>query len=405
MQQVQRARNHVSGAEFSRRQLLNPSRNGAMSMDSAQAVAVSRAPAALTDIGLDITTTALNTMSEHHNISVQHAMDMILAVGQGMDTAGQPNITPGSVVTPIQFLQEFLPGAVEIITQVRKADEFIGMSNIGSWFQETIVQAVLERQGKAASYTDQGNTNLGTWNQIFETRGIQRHEMGLQVGRLEQARASEIRVDSAGQKRSAVMIELEIIRNQIAFFGFNQPASASLTNPTFGILNDPGLGAYKTVPAYSGGQGFENGTFQEIKNTIMEGVAFLQTQSKGRVMPESQPITMGIALSSYVYLAQVTDFGVSVIDWMAKSLANVRVVAIPEFDLAVSGTDNVMYMQADSVMDSGTDDQNVWLQAVQSKLFTLGVQQKTKGFEEAYLNATAGAMCKRPYAVVRFSGV
>jgi hypothetical protein len=35
----------------------------------------------------------------------------------------------------------------------------------------------------------------------------------------------------------------------------------------------------------------------------------------------------------------------------------------------------------------------------------LGVEKKSKAYVEDYTNATAGAMCKRPYAVVRYSGV
>jgi len=33
------------------------------------------------------------------------------------------------------------------------------------------------------------------------------------------------------------------------------------------------------------------------------------------------------------------------------------------------------------------------------------VQQLAKAYEEDYSNATAGVMCKRPYAVTRWSGI
>jgi hypothetical protein len=35
----------------------------------------------------------------------------------------------------------------------------------------------------------------------------------------------------------------------------------------------------------------------------------------------------------------------------------------------------------------------------------LGVEKRAKSFVEDYANATAGVMCKRPYAVVRFTGL
>jgi hypothetical protein len=44
------------------------------------------------------------------------------------------------------------------------------------------------------------------------------------------------------------------------------------------------------------------------------------------------------------------------------------------------------------------------LQVVPAKFKVLGVEQKAKGYMEDYSNATAGAMLKRPYAMVRYYG-
>ena len=61
----------------------------------------------------------------------------------GMDSL-QPTVTAGSVGTPVQFLQEWLPGFVFVVTAARKIDEFIGVLNTGSWEDEQIVQGILE---------------------------------------------------------------------------------------------------------------------------------------------------------------------------------------------------------------------------------------------------------------------
>jgi len=42
---------------------------------------------------------------------------------------------------------------------------------------------------------------------------------------------------------------------------------------------------------------------------------------------------------------------------------------------------------------------------VPTKFMTLGVDQRTKDYEEAYSNATSGVFVKRPYAFVRYSGI
>ena len=83
---------------------------------------------------------------------------------------------------------------------------------------------------------------------------------------------------------------------------------------------------------------------------------------------------------------------------------NVRVTDAVQLNGANGGL-NVFYMFADSVSDSGTDDGKTWVQPVATKLQLLGMQQLSKSYIEDYSNATAGVMCKRPYAVVRYSGL
>lgn len=77
---------------------------------------------------------------------------------------------------------------------------------------------------------------------------------------------------------------------------------------------------------------------------------------------------------------------------------------MPQFNGANGGS-NVFYLYADRVIDNSTDDGKTFDQLVPAKFQVLGVQQKLKGYEESYSNATAGVLCKRPYAVYRGSGI
>ena len=65
-------------------------------------------------------------------------------------------------------------------------------------------QGILESLGSATPYGDYTNVPFSSWNTNFERRTVVRAEEGLGVGRLEDARASAIRVDTAGEKRAAV---------------------------------------------------------------------------------------------------------------------------------------------------------------------------------------------------------
>jgi hypothetical protein len=57
------------------------------------------------------------------------------------------------------------------------------------------------------------------------------------------------------------------------------------------------------------------------------------------------------------------------------------------------------------VDDGSSDGGLVFDQIVPAKMKSLGVEQKAKSYVEDYTNALAGVMLKRPYAVVRYSGI
>jgi len=308
--------------------------------------------------------------------------------------------TTASVAPPVQFLQNWLPGFVFILTAARKIDDIIGIMISGSWEDEQVVQGVLERVGDGQMYGDYTNVPLSSWNVNFNYRTVVRFEEGLKVGILESARAARMLVDDAGMKREAAALNLEINRNAVGFYGFNAG-----NNNTYGFLNDPGLGAYTIVA--DGASGFpewSTKTFLEICKDIRTAVVQLRTQSQDTIDPEKVDLTLAVATNSVDWLSTTSDFGISVRDWMRQAYPRMRVVSAPQLNDANLSA-NVFYLQADKLDDMSTDGGQVWIQPVPTKFQVLGVQQLAKAYEEDYSNATAGAMCKRPYAVVRFYGI
>lgn len=320
-------------------------------------------------------------------------------MGYAMD-AVQATITTGSLATPIQFLQNWLPGFVFILTAARKIDELVGISTTGAWEDEEIVQGVLERTGTSLPYSDYGNVPLSSWNVNFERRTNIRFEEGMMVGREEEARAARMRVDTASMKRESAALALEIIRNSVGFVGYNAGA-----NRTYGLLNDPGLPAYVTVAnGTAGTPQWSTKTYLEICKDIRGAISSLRNGSGDTIDPETTEITLAVATVSVDYLSVVSDFGNSVRDWLRATYPKVRVVSAPQLNAANGGA-NVFYLYAERVDDMSTDDGRVFLQNVPTKFMVLGVQQMAKAYEEDYSNATAGVMCKRPYGVVRRSGI
>ena len=319
-----------------------------------------------------------------------------------MDAAPLAPLTTASITTPIQFLQSWLPGFVEILTAARLIDTLLGITTQANWYDEEIIQGVMEHTGEAVPYGDYTNIPQSSWNLNFERRTIVRFEEGMMVGKLEEARASAMNVSSADQKRKAAASALEITRNRIGFFGYNAGA-----NRTYGLLNDPELPAYVTVPVgVSTDTEWATKTFNEITSDIRTWVSALRIQGEGNINPETDQITMGLALAAYDYMSVTTDLGgVSVRDWLTKTYPNVRPIAVPEFDGA-NGGENVAYFYAETVSgDTSSDDGKTFIQVVPTKFQTLGVEQKAKRYVEDYTNATAGVLLKRPFAVYRASGI
>jgi len=297
-------------------------------------------------------------------------------------------------------LQKLMPGFVNVVTAARKIDDFVGMSTVGSWEDEEIVQGIMEYTGSAVPYGDYTNVPFSSWNTNFERRTIVRFEEGMQVGTLEEARASRQRVNSASAKRDAAALSLEIQRNTIGFYGYNNGA-----NRTYGFLNDPALPAYIAVPVGAlGGTQWSTKTTLEIIADILTAVTQLRTQSQDVIDPKKTPLTLALPTVCVDRLSTPTDLGYSVQEWLTANYSNIRVESAPELDGANGGA-NVFYLYAEKVDDMSSDDSRTWVQAVPSKFTALGVEKHVKGYEEGYTNATAGLMLKRPYAVVRYSGI
>lgn len=322
-----------------------------------------------------------------------------MLTGGAMDTNLIAPQSAASIGTPIQFLQAWAPGFVQTITQARQIDNLIGVSTIGRWEDEEVVQGYSERAGNALPYQDNTNVPLTNWNTNFERYSIVRFEQGFMVGRLEEARAAAMNYNSAENKRTQATLSLEVQRNYIGFYGYNSGAGR-----TYGFLNAPGLPAYVNLPnGAAGTPTFATKTTLEIIADFLTALQALRTQSGNRIDPKKRAITVAIAMSSIDYLSTPTTLGYSVQQWFNENYPNVRFESAPELNAANGGA-NVFYMYAEEFNEESTDDGRTFTQMVPAKFITIGAQQLTKGYEEDFGNATAGVMLKRAWAVIRRSG-
>lgn len=324
--------------------------------------------------------------------------DQLSKIGIAMDSA-LVGPAGGNLGAPLQFLQTWLPGVVRQVTQVRNIDALIGVQTIGSWEDEEVVQTASELTGKAELYGDVTNIPLANYNATYERRSVLRFEQGMMLGRLEDARASRQNISMDVEKRAAVAESLDIIRNRVGFFGYNQPDTR-----VFGLLNDPLLPAYQNVTAGTGGSTWAVKTYIEITADIREAVTSLITQSGGRIRPQDVDMVLSLPLGFEQYMGVVSQFGNSVGDWLKTTYPRIRIESAPEF-VAANGGANVFYLYAERVEDGSTDGGEVIGQMVPVRFMSLGTERRAKGIVEDFTNALAGVMAKRPWAVVRRSGI
>jgi len=353
----------------------SPSEVGAIALDQAATLLLSQDMNQLARIGIGLDEMAVLQMIRND-----------LGLGQGMDANPVPGLTPSTIATPAQFLQNWLPGAVHIITTPRLIDRLVGLTVQGSWEDEEIIQTVLEHTAQAVSYGDFVDIPFASWNPEFERRSVVRFLEGMRISRLEEARAARIGVNSAQEKRTAAMLSLEIERNRVGFFGFNGGA-----NRTYGFLNDIDLPNYISLPDGANGDStFASKTFLEITSDLSLAAQTLRVQSQSNVNPETDRCILAVAQNSYdALISTTTEFGFSVMDWIAKTYKNWEIISVPELDGA-NGGESVFYLYAMGVANSGTDDGATFVHVCPTKFQSLGNENRIRGYEEGYTNATAG---------------
>lgn len=313
-------------------------------------------------------------------------------------TVGSPQVANGAL--PFNLLS-WLPGAVKQITTVRKIDEVAGITTVGDWSDEDVVQRAITFSGDPQLYGDATNIPLANYSPDYITRKVVRYELGTGVGKLASARAARNGDNPEEYSRDAVFESLEINRNLIGFFGFDNGGISQ----TFGVFNDPLLSAYVTLPANSGGHiAWRDKNFNEITDDMALIVNTLVLSSGGHI-DDNSAMTMILPMSCNQYLSKRNEIGsLSVKRWIEETYPNLRIVLVPEAD-GVNGGLNVTYIFADSIPNSGSDNGSIIEQIVPAKLMALNVEVKPKITIEDYLTATAGVIIKRPYAIARFTGL
>lgn len=312
--------------------------------------------------------------------------------------------TTASITNPVQFLQTILPGLVRVFQAPMTLDELIGFTQAGFWEDAEIIQRWVERTGLAREYGDSQAKPNTSWNMNFVKRNVVRFEVGLEVHKLQEMRASRGMISDVTEKREEAELLLRQMNHNVGWFGYN-----SGNNLTYGYSNDPGLPAY--VPVASTGTGssplWSNKTWQQQQNDLVAMASGLMTQSKGRVNPMKDECTLNIPVSMASYFTTTNSLGTQTLEqWMKVNYPNTRIIYSPQMD-GLNGGLNAMYWYADKITgaDAGTDGGDTFRQVIPAHFMALGTQPLVDGYKEAFSCATAGVFALRPIAIYRASSM
>jgi hypothetical protein len=329
--------------------------------------------------------------------------------GFGVATMDAQTAPMSAFNTPVanQFLQNWLPGNIRMFTAPRRSEELLGFVQAGGFADETIVAKFTEMFGFTQMYGDLADVPRAGYNVEYLTRQIVRFQGGIQTDRLESERKSKIGVNDMDEKRSSLARAFAVTENYVAFHGWQGVRC-------FGLLNDPNLPAYNTVAATGSGSSplWSTKTTELQRIDIQTDVTRLFKQTKTAFSPRNEvftwaiPTDVSMALNNPLVIGGVA-VAMTLEDWVLKQYPNIRIVVIPEFDLANGGA-NVWYMYKESTVDvdDSTDDGKTIINMIQNKMFMLSaLPTKSGGSMESYASAQAGTFVKRPILVVRSSGM
>lgn len=314
-----------------------------------------------------------------------------------MDSMPTQGVTAPTAQVPVQFLQHWMNKIITVVTQATTADEFLGRSTYGEWYQESVVLRLRELTGSVRPYGDHAQAPLARYNYNQEDRTIVRFAQGILTGALEEARLAAMgqKASAYESDRAALGLAFKLNTNAVAFFGYNLGY-----NKTYGILNDPNLAPYQQVPATAGDDTqWSKKNFYQIVTDLNVAVAELQKQCAGNFIPSKHAFKIGIALSCDQFLNQVNQYGISVRQYIANTWPKAELVVIPEFDGALAG-DNVFYLKLEELAGNPVVEQ-----IVPAAVRLVGSVPRASGLYELYTDATAGCFVEQPLGIVRFFGI
>ena len=317
----------------------------------------------------------------------------------------QPTLisTPNAAL-PVVLTTWIDPNLVRVLTAPLKATQIFREERKGDWTQQTVMFPVVERTGVTSSYGDHSQNGAAGINTNFVQRQVYNYQTFIEYGDLELERWGLAKLNYAAELKESAVWALNNYQNLSYFYGVSGLQ-------VYGLLNDPSLPPpiASSLKAYGNNRWITGNTVTaaalEIYADIISLFQQLVKQSAGNIDHDSELI-LGLSPSSSVALAQIVQFGISVLDMLKKEFSRLTVVTAVQY--GVASTANNQGSQVGEVVQliaRSVQGQESGVCAFAEKLRAFPIVRKESSFRQKLMQSTEGVILRLPFAVAQMIGV
>jgi hypothetical protein len=302
-----------------------------------------------------------------------------------------PLITAANVSIPELFTTYMDPAVVEILTAPTNAQKIFSRKKLAEWSDTQSVYTEVEAVGRTQAYSDYGRGTTADVNLNFPKRDIERRQILVRVGDLEQDMAASAKINLLSQKQQAAARILNNDLNEIELFGVSGKA-------IYGLLNDPNLPSAISPKSVGGVTAWASKGAVGVYDDILALFAEISEATAGLVTFESK-LVLAVPPAVAANLAQVTSLGVApVMDMINAHFPNLRVETLAQLQ-DETGVQKVMLI-AEEVEGKPTG-----ALGYADLLRTSRVIEDYTAISQKWMGSSLGAFIYRPMAIAQMTGV
>jgi hypothetical protein len=317
-----------------------------------------------------------------------------------------PTLTTGINSAVPFFLTTLIdPDIYKVLFAPNKAAEIFGEVRKGTWLDQTAMFPIVEHVGEVSTYGDYSENGHAGANTNWPQRQSYLFQTTKEYGDLELERAGLARINWVSELDQAAALVMNKFTNLTYFYGLSGLQ-------TYGLINDPALGAALSPATKAGGGqtwftggGAPNASANEVYNDVLALFTQLVRQTAGLVDRETK-LCLALDPATAVALGFVNTYGLIARKMLEDEFANLRIVTAVQYAVLSASNPqghtggNFMQLIAESVEGQATG-----YCSFNEKFRSHPIVRATSSFKQKVTGGTWGAVVRMPVAIASMLGI